>query len=332
MAGGDDVGSGSDPVNTAELFDPTAGSFASTGRMIHHRLDHTATLLPDGRVLIAGGQGETLVPNDGMFGGFMAMAYAELYDPGTGMFKATGSMREARSDHLAVPLTDGRVLIVGGSNGNSDALASAEVYDPGTGKFKATGSMHLERTRFTATRMADGRVLIVGGSFSAAGPESSAEIYDPKTGRFTMTGSLHEGRESHLAVLLLDGRVLVAGGNGDRGLLDSTEIYDPSTGLFSPGNPMRYQRDGAVAVRLQVGKVLFVGGEAVGPDSTASPVMSAELYDPTSQRFMPAGDTAIGRVGHTATLLQDGRVLIAGGTYGDLVLAGTELFGPTLGS
>ena len=165
------------------------GAFTPTGDMITRRYLHTATLLNDGRVMIVGGQ--TIQGTD-----FKNLSSAELYDPLTGSFSATGSMSTPRRWHTATLLADGRVLIVGGISGptNRDRQASAEIYDPATGEFSSTGQMSIARVFHTATRLADGRVLIAGEYQDQGSPSviASAEIYDPDTGTFLATGAMHE--------------------------------------------------------------------------------------------------------------------------------------------
>lgn len=174
--------------------------------MTHARSTHTATALAGGRVLLAGGYDASLTT-----------ASADLYDPGTGTFAATGPMTAARGFFTATRLSDGRVLVAGGTPSSWDQsgpeLASTELYDPKTGTFRATGSMRTPRDAHTATLLLDGRVLITGGDDRFRHPVASAELYDPKAGTFSPTGSMKAARSFHVATLLADGRVLVTGGS-----------------------------------------------------------------------------------------------------------------------
>jgi prolyl-tRNA editing enzyme YbaK/EbsC (Cys-tRNA(Pro) deacylase) len=172
IAGGDDdSGASLVTLASAELYDPATGKFSPTGSMKSVREYHTATLLSDGRVLIAGG----FVVHPGS--GDATLASAEVYDPATGKFSATGSMKSVRRQYTAALLSDGRVLVAGGEDNSETALASAELYDPATGKFSPTGSLAQARFYHAATRLLDGRVLIVGGE--AESGLASAELYQP---------------------------------------------------------------------------------------------------------------------------------------------------------
>ncbi len=294
-------------LSSAELYDPHSGAFSATGPLITGRIAR-ATLLADGRALIAGGQSPS-----------GPLQTAELYDPQTGRFVPTGSMLSARRYAAAVRLLDGRVLICGGQ-GRDGPLASAELFDPRTGEFSRTGPMTVARPELDAIRLLDGRVLIVGGRTTTA--PASAEIYDPATGAFSRTGSLAVTRFSFAASALSDGRVLLVGGwNGKEGRLASAEIFDPATGTFSLTGPTGAGTsiNVATATLLHDGRVLVTYHDAG----------YAELYDPETGAFRPTGPMNARRHSVTATLLSDGRVLVAGGQ--DMLgnwLTSAELYQP----
>ena len=301
------------------------GHFTSTGALPEYRFGYTDTLLLDGRVLIAGGI------SDGP-----DLASAELYDPATGVFSPTGPMTLGREYATATLLNDGRVLIVGG---DGDPIDTADLYDPTTGKFTPTGSPIVARRFHTATLLKDGRVLIVGG-----GETNTAELYDPATGKFSRTGSMAGIRYFHAATLLADGRVLVLGGRTVGTSPDgppeedvaSAEVYDPASGKFSPTATMSRPREGHTATLLPDGRVLVAGGstlQQVGTTNRDTPG-SAELYAPTTGTFSPTGSMISGRANHTATLLTNGRVLIAGGLTSDSSqsISSVELYEPATGT
>ncbi len=226
IVGGAAVAFGGPALESAELYDPAGGTFSPTGSMAHPREAHTATLLPDGRVLVAGGTTIT-------FGTSTYDAFAELYDPTSGTFSPTGSMAKARYWHTATLLPDGRVLIVGGVE-QTLQLPSAELYDPKSGKFSMTGSMATDRSEHTATLLSDGSVLVAGGTNGASNASggyaalASAELYDPASGKFSKAGSMTVARLDDTATLLSDGRVLIVGGDDASGkVLASAELYQP---------------------------------------------------------------------------------------------------------
>ena len=294
-------------LTSIEVYDPGTGTFTEiVGEDGVGIFGHTATLLPNGKVLLAGG----FVNSVWDYSGSTSYNVANLYDLAAGVLSGTGNMTANRGDHTATLLANGKVLIAGGADQDATGtgLASAELYDPSTGTFTQTGSMAVGRFLHTATQLQNGKVLIVGGTLtSASDPVATAEVYDPATGIFTMTGAMATAREQHTATLLADGRVLIVGGTTSTGTGDPTataEVYDPSTGSFSVTGSMAKARTYHTATLLPSGKVLVAGGDK---NSTA------EVYDPATGSFSIIGGMEIARSGHTATLLPDGSVLVAGG-------------------
>jgi hypothetical protein len=316
-------------IASADLFDPATGTFTATGPLAVARGYHTATLLLDGRVLIAGGN-----PRDWTFNGPF-VAQAELYDPKTGTFSPTGMMGTARNLHTATLLADGRVLIAGGNDAEAHSVASAELYDPKTGTFSPTGSMSVARGFHTATLLADGRVLIAGGCATGwDGPfVASAELYDPTSGTFTTTGAMADLRVSHTATLLADGQVLITGGTADGTTsLASAELFDAKTGKFTATGPMTAGRTFHEATLLTDGRVLLTAGDPAGWVYDGPFLDTAEIYDPKTGTFTATGPMLDKLTSHSATLLADGRVLIAGGYDRYMDAATAELYDPATGT
>jgi hypothetical protein len=288
---------------TADVFDPATDLFTPTQPMVQGRQRATASLLPDGRVLIAGGYDQN---GD-------AMASSEVYDPATGTFQAAPRMSSPRAGHTATVLADGRVLLVGGvGNVDEGTLETSDLYDPTSGTFVRAASLSAARSDHTATLLADGRVLIAGG-VGDLDTLPSAELFDPGAGEFRPTGSMRQVRQLHAATVLNDGRVLIAGGLGteDQGQVASAEVYDPGAGTFAAVGSMIEGRNFLTATLLRDGRVLIAGGFSRG-----DVVASAELFDPATNEFARAARLSRPSDAPTATLLDDGRVLITGG-YGN---------------
>jgi len=295
--------------------------FSPTGSLATARSNHTATLLPSGKVLVVGGYTEPHGPPP------VALSSAELYDPATGSWSPTGSLATARYDHTATLLPNGKVLVAGGYN--NAALASAELYDPATGSWSPTGALGTARSEHTATLLPNGKVLVAAGySNSLFGNyQNSAELYDPAIGTWSTTGSLAIVRANHTATLLPGGKVLVAGGDTNPSAPRS-ELYDPGTAGWSNTGSLAILRANHTATLLPNGQVLVAGGYKGGA------ISSAELYDPATGNWAATfGSMNQSRGWHTATLLLNGKVLIAGGiaTTGsnDATTASCELYDPS---
>lgn len=306
IAGGATPGDPSLTLSSAELYDPATGVFTAAGDMITPRAFHMATLLPNGKVLIAGGR----------------TGAAELYDPSTGIFSATGNMVQAGRG-TAILLADGRVLIAHDVVGPS--YAPAELYDTASGTFSDAGNqLVFWGGTHQAGLLADGRVLLATCC-------TAEQLYDPGSGAFSLTGPAVGICEDGFAMApLTNGAILVSGGYCEESNLSSpgAALYSAATGIFNPTGQMSQGRYFHTATQLGDGTVLIAGSQA--PNASVRFVSSAEVYNPTSSTFSATGDMTIGRSGHTATLMLDGRVLIAGGISGVNVglLASAEIYTP----
>ncbi len=306
---------------TAATFHATAPSVPGVGMitpgapMLEPRSGQSATLLPDGKVLIAGGMRR----NQDFY------KSAKLYDPATGKFQPTGEMAERRVGHIAVLLRSGKVLIAGGwvGYGTTD---SAELYDPATGRFTAIAKLRARRGRPCATMLANGDVLITGGD-DHDGPNghlASAEVFRAATLSFHATGAMHHARVAHTATLLSDGKVLIAGGKGE-GLAARGELFDPRTGTFNETGSLVTARYKHTAGLLPDGRVLIAGGS--DERDWSGNLNSAEIYDPRTGKFATTSSIHDSRfkLPEEAVQLQSGKLLVAGGSRE------AEIFDPASG-
>jgi hypothetical protein len=279
------------------------GSLVAGSPMLEARSGHTATLLQDGRVLIAGGMRR----NQEFY------KSAELYDPVTKQFQTTGEMNLARVGHAAVRLQSGKVLIVGGWIGHG-CTDSAELYDSSTGKFVLIAKMANRRGQPSATLLANGDVLIAGGADrDTPGGIASAEIFHADSLRFEPIESMHFPRISHTATLLNDGRVLITGGRGES-VTATAELYDPQTKTFLQTGSMLMARYKHTAGLLTDGKVLIAGGS--DERDWQGLTNSAEIYDPHTEQFFatsPMNDKRFKLPEHSVQLAT-GEILVAGGS------------------
>jgi N-acetylneuraminic acid mutarotase len=313
VAGGENT-AGRVPLTktSAELYDSAANAWSQTGSMANSRDLHTATLLSNGKVLVAGG--ENL---DDEVNPTVILTSAELYDPLTNSWSFAGSMSTPRAGHTATLLSNGKVLVAGGTNqfGNG-YITSAELYDPVANTWSPAGNMATAREGHTATLLSNGKVLVPGG-LDGIGVTASAELYDPVANTWSPAGSMATARYGHTATLLANGKVLVPGGAGASGEdLGATELYDPVANTWSPAGTMATSRANHIATRLLSGKVLVAGGQDA----------SAELYDPVTNAWSATGSMATARSYFTATLLSNGVVLAVGGLGGVGSTTSSELY------
>ncbi|PYX05983.1 MAG: hypothetical protein DMG88_19840, partial [Acidobacteria bacterium] len=262
VAGGTTSGGGI--TNSAEIYDPSADSWSPAGLMPaglmnDARSGATASVLQDGRVLIAGGQNSGGASNT-----------LEIFDPNSGNFSNAGTLSSPRQDHAAAVLSDGRVLIAGGSSDGTNALNTTDIYDPQAGSVSPGPAMSTPRAKATATTLLDGTVVVIGGS-NGTTDLASAEFFDPAANNFNAAGSLTTARSKHSAFLLPNNNeVLVVGGQSAGTDLASAELYIPWQKLFQATGPMATPRSDATGAALTKvdGRVLISGGSSA----------SAELY------------------------------------------------------
>ncbi len=295
--------------NISELYDPGNGTFTVTGSTnVNHRQGFTATLLNDGRVLIVGGVN--------------VQTKAELYDPLTGVFSLTDSLKNVHSYHTATLLSNGKVLVAGGQdNVGPQTHAVAEIYDPQSGTFSLTGSLKDHRSSHTATLLPNGQVLVAGG-IQTTTPGigiylNTCEIYDPALESFTVIQSMNHPRIVHTATPLLNQKVLVSGGSY---YASQGEIYDPVLQTWTLTGPMAVvRRSYHTATRLPDGRVLLAGG------SVESASSKMEIFDPGTNSFTATDSMTTARMSHCANLLTNGDVLITGGFDGTTAVKSAEL-------
>jgi len=298
-------------LSTAELYDPTSGSWATTGSLAQPRKLHVGAL-SGSRVLVAGGSPSYTVYH----------STAESYDPDTGLWSSAGTMSVARNEAAAAALAGGEVLVTGGRAGITTHSTVEKWTPPST--WTSVGSLAGSRVWHTATTLPDGRVLVAAGD----APSYTAEVFSPSTNAWTSAGTmLGDHRRDATAALLPGGKVLIVGGN-DNTFEPEAEVWDPSTGAWSEPGKMVQRRYRAATAVLADGRVLMTGGQSI-PDKLD--LTSAEIYDPVTNSWSNAGSFSTKRLESTLTPLSDGRVLLAGGYYLSLGLfaqSSAELFQP----
>lgn len=306
---------GRDLLSSAEIFDPATGTWSYTGSMNVSRVDHSGTLLNNGRVLVVGGDG---------FGGS-----AEIYDPSTALWSLVAPMPSNRSKHGAVLLLDGRVLIAGGNYNVSNVTAVTPIYSPANNTWTIPGLMKKARVGMTLNLLQSGSALATGGfapNELGERTQATAELFDPNTETWSFTGSLSFAREFHLSVCLVDGTVLAAGGNGvndhgDHVDLSSAEIYDPASASWMRIGDMRSAMSLVLAQVLSDGNVLVVG----------SP--QTQIFYPDSRTWYTIPPPGLHHALGALVSLPDGKALLVGGSEWNGTLSSySESFSETSGS
>jgi N-acetylneuraminic acid mutarotase len=308
------LGSSEDPEEEVAAL-PPVGTWTEAPGLASIRGTATAVVLDDGTVLAAGG---------GV--GAIALEAAEIFDPEAQAWRQVAPLAEARRGHQAVLLDDGRVLVAGGL-ASGVPLASAEIYDPAADSWSPVASMSVPRLGHSLTLLSDGRVLAAGGSAleseeAAGGGQTirtvaTSEIFDPSAGAWSEAAEMGTPRFEHTATLLGDGRVFMVGGLGptegaEQDLpLRSTEFYDPAANAFVSSSDLAEGRANHAAALLN-DNALIVSGGTSGESGDVS-VASAEVFDNRAATWTTVSSMGTPRTGHTATALEDGRVLVAGG-------------------
>lgn len=342
--------------DNSRIYEVASDKWTLTSPLHERRFGPTVTLLPNGKVLAAGGWNSS----------HELLSSAELYDPGSRTWTNTGAMASAHYKHSATLLLNGKVLLTGnnyrrnepfvavrvtvaadgasgrttrtiatpggkgmstGDDQRANDSASAELYDPANGTWKRTAPLKQPRGDHTATLLTNGMVLVVGGYGRHGTALSSAELYDPTAETWTQVGGLQLARGCHTATLLTNGTVLVAGGQDtEGGSFPEAELFNPATRQWVAAPAMLLGRSHHTATLLDNGSVLAAGGF-----SSAGSLQFAELYDPATGAWTRPKPMAVARFWHTATLLRGGKVLIAGGAGADLghPLISAELFDPS---
>ncbi|MDH5388643.1 MAG: hypothetical protein OEY06_09355 [Gammaproteobacteria bacterium] len=307
VAGGSTTQFVSSQTLTAEIYDPAASTWSTTGDLTIKRSSHTATLLQDGSVLITGG----------WTGGTAPVTSAEIYNPVAGTWAATGSMSGARTGHTMNTLIDGKVLVAGGFNvvaTNNVYLQHAETYNPAMGTWSNAAGMSIARSYHAATMISGGKMLVTGGRSSMANADilASSEIYDPAADTWTSSGDMRHTRNFHTATALTDGRILIAGGQGTDGKSVATlELYKPGTNTWSWSGSLVEARDHHTATRLSTGEVIISGGLA--DNTTLLAKTSTERYDPALIGWSSAANLPNTRLWHATNSLTGGRAIVSGG-------------------
>ena len=319
-----------DVVTFTPYMPPAPGLWTATGALTNAPYLHTATLLPNGKVLVAGGS-----DNNGY-----ASAGAQLYNPATGTWSSTNTMGKARFGHTATLLPNGKVLVVGGITNydNASLVQTVELFNPTNSTWANTGALKFPRYGHTATLLANGKVLVAGGTgTNLPNPNLTniypTEVYDPATGLWATNDPLLVGRFGHTATLLTNGKVLIAAGETTNYSIvtGECELYDPTTGNIAVTGQLPYPTANHTATLLPSGLVLAAAGDIdIGSPGGVGlyPYFNAALFDPNTETWTLTGSLNKGHDYHTATLLANGLVLVAGYATYNSTNDSAELYDP----
>lgn len=295
-------------VPTVQMFDPSTKTLSVHGQMLQRRFVHSATVTSEGRLIIAGGF------NYDVGGRFLNTV--EEYDTSTGVSVSRPVLCDARDNHHAIALDDGKIMLIGGDSDESGYISRIEIYDPDSGPDRCDRHLSVGRVHEAVADPGDGYVYVFGGlsvapDFSVV-YEKSIERISKTTGAIELAGNMHAGRKQFEATPLRDGTVLITGGFHDGIPTAKAELYDPKTGGSVELSPMTVARAGHGATLLAGGKVLISGG--IGPDGV---LQSTELFDAQSKEFVVGPQMRARRSLHVAIGSGDGGVLLSGGYQGN---------------
>jgi Kelch motif/Galactose oxidase, central domain/Fibronectin type III domain len=317
----------STPEKTAEIYNPVSNVWSAAHDMSTARQGAAAVVLSSGKVLVVGGR-LTSSPADDLNTG-------EVYDPVTNTWTAVANtMGSPRTGAIAVLLPNGKVLIAGGADASGVAVDTADLYDPVLNEFVSAASMHSARTAATATLLPSGKVLVAGGIDSTATFVTSGEVYDPTNNAWTpVSNPMSSPHTAARAVLLANGKAMIVAGDSVRSphviSTSAVDLYDPATNRFSAGPSLSVAPGVFALTSLADGRVLEAGGEQVSASGSV-PLADTEVYNPATNSWSSAGSLPTTEIGLTATLLENGQVLAAGGTSdGTNGSVQSELFTPS---
>ena len=313
-------------VAEAEIYDPSTGTWTSAGLMGNRRGWHTATLMPGGNVLVVGGAG---IPTSTTNGSPGPSFTAEMYDLLSATWQPYGLLRsERRSDHRAVMLLTGNLLVIGGANGGGAAVSTTEAPRGPTGAVSSVVSAQSPRSGHRAVSVGALNQILIAGGWSGTSEQATCELIDPVAGTRSFTGSLGTARERFILIQLAGGAILAAGGWDGFNPITASERYSPGGGWTNTFNTMGTARYDHLAVLLKDGRVLAAGGFG----TSGAAVGGAEIYSPATDSWTTAGTLQNARYHFAMNRLYNGKVLVLGGWDGTTTFGTTEVYDPTTGT